>query len=111
MSEFKKLSHVIYRCDYHMVWTLKYRFKILEGIRKQQLQEDLVMLLEWLGCQKKELNIQIDHIHPEVSIPPKLLISKVMRVLNAKTAIKIFKSYPKLKIHLLRRWILNLICK
>ena len=97
MSEFKKLSHVIYRCDYHIVWTPKYRFKILEGMVKEQLKEDIEMLLEWLGCEKKELNIQIDHIHLIVSVPPKVSISKVMGVLKGKTAIKIFKSYPKLK--------------
>ena len=97
MSEFKKLSHVIYRCDYHIVWTPKYRFRILEGMIKEQVREDIEMLLEWLGCEKKELNIQIDHIHLIISVPPKVSISRVMGVLKGKTAIKIFKSYPKLK--------------
>jgi len=97
MSKYKKLSHVIYRCDYHIVWTPKYRFKILEGLVKQQLMEDIEMLLEWLGCEKKELNIQIDHVHMIVSVPPKVSISKLMGVVKGKTAIKIFKSYPQLK--------------
>ena len=30
MSEFYKLSHVINRYDYHIVWTPKYRLRILE---------------------------------------------------------------------------------
>ena len=97
MSKFKKLSHVIYRCDYHIVWTPKYRFKILEGLVKKQLEEDIKMLLEWIGCEKKELNIQIDHIHLIVSVPPKVSISKLMGVIKGKTAIKIFKNYPRLK--------------
>jgi len=93
MSKFKKLSHVIYRCDYHIVWTPKYRFKILEGIVKEELMEDIEMLLGWLGCEKKELNVQIDHVHLIVSVPPKVSISKLMGVVKGKTAIKIFKSY------------------
>jgi putative transposase len=97
MSNFKKLSHVIYRCDYHIVWTPKYRFKLLEGLIKQLLEKDIAMLLEWQGCEKKELNIQIDHIHLVVSVPPKLSISRLMGILKGKTAIKIFKSYPQLK--------------
>ena len=97
MSEFKKLSHVIYRCDYHIVWTPKYRFKVLEGIVKEQLRKDIEMLLEWLGCEKKELNIQVDHIHLVVSVPPKVSVSRMMGILKGKTAIKIFKSYPELK--------------
>ena len=97
MSEFKKLSHVIYRCDYHIVWTPKYRFKVLEGILKEQLRKDIEMLLAWLGCEKKELNIQVDHIHLVVSVPPKVSVSRMMGILKGKTAIKIFKSYPELK--------------
>lgn len=97
MSKFKKLSHVIYRCTYHIVWTPKYRFRILEGLVKEQLSKDIQMLLECKSCELVEMNIQIDHIHLIVSIPPKLSISELMGILKGKTAIKIFKSYPKLK--------------
>jgi len=31
MSQFKKLSHTIWRCQYHIIWTPKYRYKILSG--------------------------------------------------------------------------------
>jgi putative transposase len=87
MSKFKKLSHVIYRCDYHIVWTPKYRYKILEGIVKAQLTQDIEMLLEWIGCEKKELNVQKDHVHLIVSVPPKISISKMMGILNRDYAI------------------------
>jgi putative transposase len=94
MSKFKKHSHVIYRCTYHIVWTPKYRFRILEGIVKEQLSKDIQMLLEWKSCELIEMNIQIDHIHLIVSVPPKMSISDLLGILKGKTAIKIFKSYP-----------------
>ena len=31
MSRFKKLSHTLWHCQYHIVWTTKYRLRILEG--------------------------------------------------------------------------------
>lgn len=98
MSNFKKLSHVIYRSFYHIVWTPKYRYRILEGVVKDQLRRDIPMLLEWKACQLVEINIQSDHIHLIVSVPPKLSILKLIGVLKGKTAIKIFKSYPQLKV-------------
>ena len=97
MSNFKKLSHVIYRCTYHIVWTPKYRFRILEGIVKELLSKDIQMLLEWKSCELIGMNIQIDHIHLVTSVPPKISISELMGILKGKTAIKIFKSYPQLK--------------
>ncbi len=97
MSNFKKLSHVIYRCSYHIVWTPKYRYRVLEGLVKEQLLKDIPMLLEWRSSEMIEINIQKDHVHLIVSVPPKISISQLMGTLKGKTATKIFKSYPQLR--------------
>lgn len=55
MSSFKKLSHTIYECKYHIVFCPKYRHRIFEGqigkYAKQQIyhltrQKDLVEVEE-----------------------------------------------------------------
>lgn len=97
MSKYKKLSHVVYKCDYHIVWVPKYRFRILTGEISRMVSEDIMKMSEWLGCEVIELNVQIDHVHVEVSIPPKVSISKYMGTIKGKIAIKLFKSYPRLK--------------
>lgn len=97
MSKYKKLSHVIYKCDYHIVWVPKYRLRILKGTIKSLVENDIRSLCEWKRCEVQELNVQEDHIHLLVSVPPKVSISKLMGVLKGKIAIKLFKSYPKLK--------------
>ena len=97
MSKYKKLSHVIYYHVYHIVWTPKYRYKILKGPLKEFLKDQLKSLCQWKGYEILELNIQEDHIHIILSVPPKISISKVMGILKGKTAIKIFKSFPVLK--------------
>ncbi len=97
MSKYKKLSHVIYKCDYHIVWVPKYRFRILTGEIKQLVEGDIRMLCEWKKCEIQEMNIQIDHIHIVLSIPPKVSVSDLMGTLKGKLAIKLFKSYPKMK--------------
>lgn len=96
-SKYKKLSHVVYKCDYHIVWTPKYRFRVLFGEVKQLVEHDMKMLCEWKGCEVIELNVQVDHVHAVVSIPPKVSVSELMGTLKGKLAIKIFKTYPKLK--------------
>jgi len=45
-----------------------------------------------------ELNIQKDHIHLLVKVPPKVSISNLMGVLKGKTAIRVFHKFPELKI-------------
>ena len=97
MSKYKKLSHVIYYHVYHIVWTPKYRYKVLEGALKEFLELQLRMLCEWKRFEIQELNIQPDHVHIVLSVPPKISISKVMGILKGKTAIKIFKSFSGLR--------------
>jgi len=41
-----------------------------------------------------ELNVQEDHVHLVVSVPPKVSISQLLGILKDKTAIKLLKSYP-----------------
>ena len=97
MSRYKRLSRVIYHHLYHIVWTPKYRYRILEGAIKEYLEEDIRKLSEWKGYEVVELNIQRDHIHMIISLPPKVSVSQMMGVLKGKTAIKLFKSYPELR--------------
>ena len=96
-SKYRKLSHVVYKCDYHIVWTPKYRYRVLFGEVKSLVEKDTRMLCEWKGVEIIELNVQIDHIHVVCSIPPKVSVSELMGTLKGKLAIKLFKSYPKLK--------------
>jgi putative transposase len=61
------------------------------------MEEDIKMFCSWKGAEVIELNVQIDYIHLLVSVPSKVSISNMVGILKGKLAIRIFKSYPKLK--------------
>ena len=79
-SKYRKLSHVVYQCDYHIVWTPKYRYRVLFGEVKSLVEKDLRMLCEWKGAEIIELNVQIAHIHLLCSIPPKISVSELLLI-------------------------------
>ena len=100
-QRFKRLSHSIYECKYHGVFCPKYRYRIFKEevgeYTKQQIyelcrQKDLVEVLE--------LNVQPDHVHLVVSIPPKYAVSEFMGYLKGKLALRLFQQYE----HLGRRY-------
>lgn len=97
MGKYRRLTHVVYKCDYHIVFTPKYRFRILTGHLAVMLEQDIRMICEWKEVQIEEMSIQPDHVHLMVSIPPRLSVSDFMGILKGKTAIKLFKTYPNLK--------------
>ena len=97
MAKWKKLSHVIYQCSYHIVWCPKYRFRIMKGQVGKYLEQRIESLCEWKQVKILELNVMEDHVHMVVTIPPKISISVLMGILKGKTAISLFKNYPALK--------------
>lgn len=97
MSRYEKASHVYWRCQYHIVWTPKYRFRILKNKVGRDVYRCIQVYCEQLGCKVVELNVQIDHVHLVVKVPPKLSISKLMGALKGKIALKMFRKYPYLR--------------
>lgn len=97
MGKYRRLSHVVYQCTYHVVWVPKYRYRILTGAVAELMERDIRMLCEWKDVEVLELNIQPDHVHAVVSIPPKLSVSSFMGFLKGKLAIKVMKTYPRLR--------------
>lgn len=97
MSRFEKLAHVIWHCQYHIVWVPKYRYRVLRDRIKEEVRKTLIIQSERLGCQIVELNIQEDHVHLLIKVPPKIAISVLMGTLKGKSAMRVFNKFPELK--------------
>ena len=96
-KRFKKLSHTIYECKYHVVFCPKYRYRILKDDIAESVRQQIYRL-----CQQKdkvevlELNVQLDHVHLVLSLPPKYAVSDFMGYLKGKLAMRLFQRYERL---------------
>ena len=97
MSRFRKLSHTIWHCQYHIVWVPKYRFKVLSGKIKDEVEGCIRTFSEQQGGEIIELNVQVDHVHLLVMIPPKVSISGFVGKIKGRTAIRVLNKFRKLK--------------
>ena len=97
MSRFYKLSQTIWHCQYHIVWVPKYRYKVLSGEIGIEVKNCIRAFSEQKDCKIVELNVQIDHVHLLVMIPPKISISDYMGMIKGRTAIRVFNKFKKLK--------------
>ena len=99
MSRFRKLSQTIWHCQYHIVWTPKYRFKILKGEVAEEVEECIRTFCSQQKCEIVELSVQVDHVHLLVLIPPKISVSKFMGIVKGRTAIRVLNKFRKLRQH------------
>ena len=97
MSRFKQLSHALWHCLYHIVWTPKYRYRILKGEIKTEVEHCIRAFSEQKGCIIEELNVQEDHVHLVIFVPPEVSISEIIGIMKGRTAIRLFNKYKKLK--------------
>jgi putative transposase len=91
------LAHTRWMCKYHIVFSPKYRRKIIYNQYKESIGQILRQLCQYKGVEIIEGHLMVDHVHMLVSIPPKLSVSSFMGYLKGKSALMIFDKHANLK--------------
>jgi putative transposase len=97
MSRFKKLSQTIWHCQYHIVWTPKYRYRVVKGDLAEEVDSCIMMFSDQLHCEVIERSVQTDHVHLVVMIPPKTAVSDYVGTVKGRTAIRVLNKFRRLK--------------
>lgn len=95
---YRRKSHCVFVCDYHIVFPTKYRRKIInEGIKAFILTRIENIKNHHPDLLFKEVNTDQDHIHLLISIPPQWAVGKVVGLIKANTARSLKAESPFLK--------------
>lgn len=91
------LAHTKRMCKYHIVFTPKYRRKVIYSQLRNDIGEILRKLCRYRGVEIIEGHLMPDHVHMLVMIPPKESVSEFMGYLKGKSALMIFDRHANLK--------------
>ena len=91
------MAHTKWMCKYHIVFTPKYRRKVIYYQYKKSIRDILKQLCNYKGVEILEGHLMPDHVHMLVSIPPKISVSSFMGYLKGKSALMIFDKHANLK--------------
>ena len=91
------LAHTKWMCKYHIVFTPKYRRKMIYNQYREDVREIIKQLCSYKGVEILGGNVMSDHVHILVSIPPKMSVSSFMRYLKGKSALMMFDRHANLK--------------
>ncbi len=94
------LAHTKWVCKYHIVFTPKYRRKIIYNQLRADIRDIIKDLCKWKGVEIIEGHMMPDQVHLLVSVPPKYSISQFMGYLKGKSAMMIFEMHANLKYKL-----------
>ena len=91
------LAHTKSNCIYHLVFTPKYRRKVMYGKVKHNMRDILRKLCDYKNVEIIEGSISSDHVHLCVKVPPKIALSDFVGYLKGKSALMIFDAHPEFK--------------
>ncbi|ARN77246.1 IS200/IS605 family transposase [Nonlabens spongiae] len=93
----RKGSHTVTRLTCHIVWSTKYRYKVLEGDIKIRCRDLLIQICESESVAILKGVVSSDHVHMYVEYPPKLAISILVKNLKGRSSQKLQQEFPTLK--------------
>lgn len=88
----------VYNINYHIVWCVKYRRKVLSA----DISNRLIELLKAVGNEKGFSVVECkvgenDHVHCFVSAPPKISVTQIVKYLKGISGNQLFREYPQLR--------------
>jgi REP element-mobilizing transposase RayT len=94
-AEFNHLNHATWECKYHVVFTPKYRKKLLFGKIKRNLGQVFHDLARRKECRIEEGHLMPDHVHMLISIPPKYSVAQIIGYMKGKSSIWIAQNVER----------------
>ena len=92
MENYRKTSHSLYDCKYHIVWITKYRKKVLVGLIADRIRELIRYICKEYDVEIIKGHVSKDHVHLFVSVPPHMSISKLVQYLKGKSSYKLMQE-------------------
>lgn len=94
----RRSSHSVWECVYHVVWATKRRRRVLNGARQRAYCKKLLRrVAEVHDMYVEELEVDVDHVHVCVAIPPQQSVGSAVRRMKSLSALHMFKKFPHLK--------------
>ena len=93
----RRSSHVQYDLQYHLVWTTKYRYKVLNGKIAERARELIRQSCKSMDITIIKGAISKDHVHVLISCPPSISISKIVQQIKEKSSRVLLQEYKDLK--------------
>ena len=82
---FRKSAHAVYKAEYYPVWIPRYRRKIFAKGVKEYTEKILLHIPElYPDIEVVRLNVQEDHVHMVVVIPPRIAVADAIQLIKAQ---------------------------
>ena len=95
---FHRSSHSVWECKYHLVWSTKYRKRVMTLAHEREYCEEILRRTSTeYGFYIQAMEVDEDHVHLYIEIPPQCSVGEAARILKSVSARMMFKRFPYFK--------------
>ena len=95
--QYDKGKHCVFYHRYHIVWSTKYRLKVLHGDLRLRIREIIRQVCAENGVDIVRGVLSSDHVHMFISVPPKLAISDLVRKMKGRSSRRVQQEFPAIR--------------
>ena len=90
-------SHLVYSCQYHVIFCPKYRKPVLVNGADERLKELFLQIAEKYQFEIIEMEVMPDHVHLLIDCNPRFGIMECVRKLKGGTASILRDEFPHIR--------------
>ena len=95
---------LVYSCQYHVIWTTKYRRPVLTAPIQERLKQLVLEKQDYLVFKVIEIEVMEDHVHLLIDSSPYVGIYRTVNQLKGYTSRILRKEFKDLKSRLPSLW-------
>ncbi len=97
-------DHMVYSCQYHVVFCPKYRRSVLENGIDLRLKELILEKQSEYGYEILDMEVMPDHVHLLLDVNPKIGIVDIVNKIKGYSSHVLRAEFPSLKSRLPTLW-------
>lgn len=103
-KKYKTTKSLVFSCQYHVIWTTKYRRKVLSEDIQNELKQYILEKQNDFEYEVLEMEIMSDHVHLLLDVNPDRGISKIIGEIKGYSSKKLRGKYVELRKKLPCLW-------
>ena len=104
MNQYTHKIGIVYKNQFHIIFSPKYRKPVLTGNVEKRLKEIFYDEADKMDVEIKALEIMPDHVHMFIEFDPRLMLHKVVKQFKGKSSHILREEFPFLKSSMPSLW-------
>ena len=110
INKYKTKKSIVYKNQFHVIWTVKYRKELLTGKIEERLKEIIYEVCQEKEVELKAIEVMPDHVHVFIDADPRQPLHLLIKAFKGRTSNELRKEFKILTTRIPSLWTRSYFC-